>query len=146
MAFVVTPAKPGFWKNPWLQFYSLNTKPQVKNFSVYVSVYGCGVYKITYTKAVPIKPNKTFAFNKGGFLANGTFVKPKNAQGQVAFNNFLLSGCGYITGGPFDWNATWKNKSQPKAASRSGGEHIPSILSVPQFDVPFDGININPLR
>jgi hypothetical protein len=92
-------------------FYVLPDRVSVKNYSVTISVGGCGTYKITHT-VVDVIANSQFAFT-GTFYASGTFSSSTNASGVAGLSNFDITGCGKVSGGPWSWTATWKNSNQP---------------------------------
>jgi hypothetical protein len=92
-------------------FYVLPDRISVKNYSMTISVGGCGTYKITHTTTETVL-NKQFAFT-GSFYASGTFSSATAANGSVGLNKYNISGCGEVTGGPWSWSATWKNANQP---------------------------------
>jgi hypothetical protein len=107
-----TKPRPGFWEsNTGEEFYVTPDSAQVDNFAIFVSVSGCGNIKITRTTPVVIN-NKQFAFS-GSFYASGTFHSATTASGVSGLNQFFIPGCGFISGGPWSWNATWQNSSQP---------------------------------
>ena len=72
---------------------------------------GCGDYKITHSLSEPISGNQ-FSFT-GSFYASGTFTSNTAANGTDGLSSFNIPGCGVVSGGPWTWNATWKNSSQP---------------------------------
>lgn len=92
-------------------FYVLPDRASIKNYAVTINVGGCGTYKITRTTVDAIVNNQ-FAFT-GSFYASGTFSSSTAATGSVGFNKYNISGCGEVSGGPWSWNATWKNSNQP---------------------------------
>lgn len=139
-SFKLFPAKPGSWKGQGLEFYVINSTPKVDDFAIYISVTGCGIHKVTHYPLAAIS-NKRFSFT-GSFYANGTFTTPSKAQGMLGLNRFYIDGCGYVTGGPFPWTATWKNGSQP-ALTLSEGE-ISEFTISPEFSIPFDILTIDP--
>ncbi|MBI5825535.1 MAG: right-handed parallel beta-helix repeat-containing protein [Chloroflexi bacterium] len=141
-SFVISPAKSGFWSDQGVEFYITNTAPKVDNFAIYIYVNGCGSYKITHTPLVPIAyANKQFNF-AGSFYANGTFITPTTAQGTLGLSSFYISGCGYLTGGPFSWTATWKNGNQPTLTLNDGD--IPEFTVSPESTTPFELFTIDP--
>ncbi|MCR4407572.1 MAG: M4 family metallopeptidase [Anaerolineae bacterium] len=126
---------PGFWRNnDWsVEFYVTTDRAYVDNFAIYVSVSGCGNYKITHTPLESISNNQ-FSFS-GSFYASGTFSSNTTASGTTGLNHFYISGCGYVNGGPWSWSATWRSSSQPiqaelmestsvEATDVSSGTHI----------------------
>jgi subtilisin family serine protease len=103
---------PGFWESTTGdEFYVTTDRKNVDNFAIYVNVTGCGLYKITHLPLAPIA-NSNFSFS-GTFYASGTFKSATTASGTDGLSNFLISGCGYVNGGPWSWNAAWQNSSQP---------------------------------
>lgn len=109
---IKAPSGPaGFWKSATGdEFYVTADKANVNKFAIYVST-SCGNYKITHNKLEPIS-NNSFSFT-GSFYASGTFNSTTTASGTDGLNNFYISGCGYINGGPWNWSATWQNSNQP---------------------------------
>jgi hypothetical protein len=109
----------GFWKssNGATEFYVTPAQTSVKNFAIYISVTGCGSYKITRTTEVPIVSNQ-FSFS-GTFYASGTFDSTTSAHGTLGLSSFYISGCGSVSGGPYSWTATWQNSSQPTIVALS---------------------------
>jgi hypothetical protein len=104
---------PGFWDGNDMEFYVLPDGANVDNFAIFISVTGCGNYKITSGTVNPIVSN---AFTDGGpFYYNGVFGSATTASGQLGLASFPISGCGNVSGGPFPWSATWMNSSQPSA-------------------------------
>jgi hypothetical protein len=107
-----TKPKAGFWEDPGdVEFYVTTNQANVDNFAIYISVTGCGNYKITHNPLEPIASGQ-FSFT-GAFYANGTFDTTTSAHGTTGLNSFYISGCGNVTGGPWSWAANWKNTSQP---------------------------------
>jgi hypothetical protein len=123
---------PGFWESTTGdEFYVTTDRAYVDDFAIYISVSGCGNYKITHNPQEPISSNH-FSFT-GSFYANGTFSDPTHCSGQDGLNSFYIPGCGYITGGPWSWNATWKNSSQPT--------FLPAEVIEPETVEPMTGID-----
>ncbi len=112
---VVAPASgptPGFWESTTGdEFYVTTDRAYVDNFAIYISVLGCGDYKITRTTPTPISNNQ-FSFT-GSFYASGTFNSTTTASGTDGLSDFYIPGCGNVSGGPWSWNATWQDSSQP---------------------------------
>ncbi|MEK6754211.1 MAG: choice-of-anchor Q domain-containing protein [Chloroflexota bacterium] len=138
--FKLFPAKPGFWNNPGLEFYVINASPKVDNFAIYIRVNGCGNYKITHTLLATIS-NKQFSLT-GNFYANGTFINLTTAQGTLGLSSFYIPGCGYVSGGPFPWTATWKNANQPDVMLNEGD--ILEFTVTPELITPFELFTIDP--
>jgi uncharacterized repeat protein (TIGR01451 family) len=101
---------PGFWKDSGTggtEFYVTSDRASVSQFAIYVSLEGCGDYKITKNVLVPISNNQ-FSFS-GSFYASGTFSSQTAASGQSGLSSFGPI-CGYLwNGGPWPWTATWRN-------------------------------------
>jgi serine protease len=110
-----TGPTPGFWQNGTgsTEFYVTPDRANIDRFAIYIYVDGCGGYKITRTTLTPIN-NDHFSFS-GLFYASGTFTTQTAANGQLGLTNFYISGCGYISGGPWNYTANWVNGSQPAA-------------------------------
>ena len=103
---------PGFWESPsGDEFYVTTDGLKVDNFAIYVSVTGCGNFKITHTAPEPISNNR-FEFT-GSFYATGTFTSDTAGEGTDGLSQFEIPGCGIVSGGPWAWEAVWKNSSQP---------------------------------
>lgn len=115
VSVVVQPASgptPGFWQQSGgaVEFYVLSNRTQVDDFAVRVNVTNCGTYKITRTTPTSISGD---SFSQtGSFYASGTFSSATTASGSTGLNNFYISGCGYINGGPWTWNAAWQHAVQ----------------------------------
>jgi hypothetical protein len=107
----------GFWQTSGstAEFYVTTDPASVNEFAIRVSVTGCASYKITRTASVPIT-NGQFSFT-GSFYASGTFNNTTTCNGTTGLNNFYISECGYVTGGPYAYTATWQH-----AAVASSGE------------------------
>jgi hypothetical protein len=103
----VSGPTPGFWASTYEEFYVTADRAYVDDFATYISVSGCGSYKITHTTPEPISSNQ-FSFS-GSFYANGTFSDATHCSGQNGLDNFYIAGCGYVSGGPWSYNATWQS-------------------------------------
>jgi uncharacterized repeat protein (TIGR01451 family) len=101
---------PGFWKGPGMEFDVTSNRAYVDDFAIYINVSGCGSYKITHTRQESIS-NDQFSFT-GSFYANGRFSDATHSSGQVGLDHYYIYGCGYVTGGPWSWSATWQHSSQ----------------------------------
>jgi uncharacterized repeat protein (TIGR01451 family) len=106
---------PGFWEGSGMEFYVTSNRSYVDDFAIYISVSGCGNYKITHTRQESIN-NDQFSFS-GSFYASGTFNSATTANGTTGLDGFYIAGCGTVSGGPYSWSASWQNSSQPSAAS-----------------------------
>jgi len=119
--------RPGFWEsNTGDEFYVTADSAYVDDFAIYISVTGCGDYKITHTVPEPIVGNG-FSFS-GAFYASGTFNSSMTASGTDGLTNFNIPGCGPVSGGPWSWTATWQNSSQPT--------FLPTEIVEPEIVVP----------
>jgi hypothetical protein len=132
-----TPSSPtpGFWRSgTGDEFYVTTNGAYVDNFAIYVNVSGCGSYKITHMSPEEPISNNHFAFT-GPFYASGTFNSATAASGIDGLNNFNLVGCGVVSGGPWSWNATWQNSSQPTfmTATTVGPEIVEPITATTEF-------------
>ena len=110
------PAGPtaGLWEGFGMEFYVTPDRANVDNFAIWVDVPSCGV-TLKITRTSPLNPitNDQFAFT-GSYYASGTFNSATTASGLTGLYNYLSSYCGmYLTGGPWAWDATWSNSSQP---------------------------------
>ena len=103
--------RPGFWKADADEFYVSGDSGSVQNFASYVSVPGCGEYKITHMSSVPISGN-FFSFT-GSYYASGTFTSDNAASGTVGFLNYTIAGCGQLNGGPWNWSAAFQPAPTP---------------------------------
>jgi len=107
------PGQPGFWESSTGdEFYVTQDRLFVDNFAIYISVTGCGNFKITHTTPLAITGNQ-FSFT-GSFWGSGTFGTATTAHGQDGLNSYYIAACGRaISGGPWTYDATWQNSSQP---------------------------------
>jgi len=129
----------GFWESATGdEFYVTPDQASVEEFAIYITVYGCGNYKITHHVTEPIAANQ-FSFS-GAFYANGTFDSATSAHGTDGLSSFDISGCGLVSGGPWSWTATWKNSSQPASVAVEGDAS--SIILVPDLRIPTNHIVI----
>lgn len=134
--FTVSSPKPnaGFWEsNTGDEFYVTADQMNVDDFAIYITVPYCGSYKITHTPLVPIV-NKQFSFS-GSFYASGTFDTTTSSHGQDGLSSFYIPYCGYVTGGPWSWVATWKHAALPPAGTSDELEVIiePLLQGVDYF-------------
>jgi hypothetical protein len=117
------PVVPGYWNGGANQFYVTPDGANVNKFAVRIKVAGCGSYKITRTKMAPIS-NKKFSFVNYYFSGAGTFTTPKSATGTDRLYRLYIAGCGYVSGGPWTWNVTWQNSSQPASAALAAEQSL----------------------
>jgi hypothetical protein len=99
-----------------VELYVTTDRAYVDDFALSgIYVPGCGTYKITHTPQEPISDDE-FSFT-GSFYADGDFSSETAVSGQAGLDYFYISGCGYVSGGPWAWSATWQNDSQPRLLS-----------------------------
>jgi hypothetical protein len=148
LAFKISPAKPGFWQGQGMEFYVTTGSPNVDNFAIFIRVTGCGNYKITYKSPVPIS-NKQFSI-KSKLYANGTFSDFTRASGKMGLDNLFIPYCGFVTGGPYPWEAVWKNSSQPTMAVEATDgltiTLIPDLQLFPELQLPSDSFTVEPIE
>ena len=96
-----------------MEFHVSTDSQRVDNFAIYVNVPGCGGYKITHLVPAAITGN-SFAFT-GTFNASGTSASPTSASGTAGLDDFYINNCGYVSGGPYIWNANWIDSAQATA-------------------------------
>ncbi len=105
-----TPWAPlaGVWTNDAANtgFLVTTDRQYVDNFTILISVAGCGSYQITHLPLEPIA-NHAFSFT-GPFYASGTFVNTTTLYGITGLSNHYIPGCGYISGGPWSFTAFWR--------------------------------------
>jgi hypothetical protein len=94
----------------------------VDDFAIYISIEGCGNYKITRTTTAPIAGN-AFSFT-GTFYANGTFTSSTTCTGSAGLDRFYIAGCGYVSGGPVSYSANWQHAL---AADESNGADVAGV-------------------
>ncbi len=102
----------GFWNGNSEEFYVTSDGANVDDFAIYISVNGCGNYKITSSTVNPIT-NNSFADTDGTFVYSGTFNSSTTASGDEELINFNIDGCGLVSGGPWNWTANWVHSLQP---------------------------------
>jgi hypothetical protein len=126
-----TGPTPGFWRHAVdsrMYFYVTPDRAFVDDFAIQIAVDGCGNFTITHL--VPEKiAGMTFTFS-GPFYASGTFSSDKKASGTVGLKDYDLRdwGCGFVTGGPWPWEADWKNSNQPTRVEPGGSNRATPIL------------------
>lgn len=112
------------------EFYVTTDQRYVDDFAIYVSVTGCGSYKITHTVPVAIT-NNHFAFS-GAFYASGTFKTATSVSGTDGLTSFYITGCGYVKGGPWTYTAVWKSTAQPLPATAEPSAGIDVVALIQQ--------------
>jgi hypothetical protein len=114
---------PGFWRtdSQGVEFYVTPDRASVANFAAYITVSGCGDYKITRTPLEPIS-NDQFSFS-GSFYASGAFSSETAASGTTGLDSFFISGCGFVSGGPWSWDATWRSPVSVEPVNGQTGQH-----------------------
>ncbi len=124
---------PGFWQKSGgaLEFYVSTDRQNVKNFSIYLSVTGCGNYKLTRVTPAAISGGN-FSFT-GQMYGSGTFASSTAASGTVGLNGWSIYGCGTVTGGPWPWTASWVNGTQPTVSVTAA----PVVTEQTDVETPF---------
>jgi hypothetical protein len=101
----------GYWANSstgYPQFSVASNGTQVVDFTIYISVTGCGSYTIKHNGSEPINANG-FAYNNT-FYFNGTFNSTTSASGIFGLASFYIDGCGYVsTTHDMSWSADWQH-------------------------------------
>lgn len=126
--FTVSAPNPtaGFWSsNTGDEFYVTTDRMNVDDFAIYISVTGCGDYKIVHGPLSPIV-NKQFSFT-GSFYASGTFDTTTSSHGTDGLSSFYLPYCGYVSGGPWSWTATWKHTTEPPLITIQGDNLVAKV-------------------
>jgi uncharacterized repeat protein (TIGR01451 family) len=101
---------PGYWMGSFVDFYVTSDGANVSDFGVYVTLSGCGNYRIYHTTPVPISNNQ-FSFS-GALYASGAFHSSESASGTVGLTG-VGPICGqYWNGGPWTWDASWQYSAQ----------------------------------
>lgn len=103
-----TGPTPGYWRHPNgnMEFYVTADRGYVDRFAINVNVENCGRYKITHVSPLEPISGDSFSF-WGSFYAFGTFGSSTAASGMTGLDDYYIHGCGYITGGPWEWTANW---------------------------------------
>lgn len=121
----LTGPTPGFWQEDdtygcagCSEFYVTSDSAYVDDFAIYVYVQGCGSYKITHITPEPITSNH-FSFGTT-YYASGTFSNPTTCSGTYGLSNFYIGGCGYVSGGPWDYRSVWKHAEVVAGAGGPG--------------------------
>ncbi len=116
---------PGFWQEDntygcpgCSEFYVTSDSAYVDDFAIYVSVSGCGNYKITHTVPEPIVSNH-FSFS-GSYYANGTFNSSTTCSGTYGLSSFYIPGCGYVSGGPWNYRSVWQHSEMAAGPAGPG--------------------------
>jgi len=100
VANATTKPKAGYWQDPkGVDFYVAGNQANVTDFALYITVPGCGSYRIPHSAAIPIAQKK-FSFT-GAFYGNGTFDSVTTAHGTCGLDNYYVDWCvGYVSAGP----------------------------------------------
>ncbi|HEY86121.1 MAG TPA: hypothetical protein G4N96_13530, partial [Chloroflexi bacterium] len=109
-----TGPQAGFWEDTFDEFYVTPDQAYVDDFATHIYVPSCNKYfTITHLPQESISSN-SFSFS-GAFYASGIFDSNTTASGTDGLDHLDLTyfGCGYVSGGPWSWDATWQNTSQP---------------------------------
>jgi hypothetical protein len=113
----------GYWQTSTgsHEFYVTPDRAYVRNHAVYILINGgpCNgqTWQIKNLNSVTISSNH-YSFNVGGFyVTDGNFTSSTTATVTDGLNNVHVFDttidCGYITGGPWTRDYTWKNSTQP---------------------------------
>jgi len=130
-----TGPTPGFWRHSVdsrMYFYVTPDRGFVNRLAIQVNIDGCGRFIITHI--VPEKiTNMKFAFG-GPFYASGTFSTNTKAAGTLGLDDYDLRqyGCGYVSGGPWPWDAVWLNANQPTGIEVGGVNQVMSTEATGQ--------------
>ncbi len=101
---------PGYWLGNSVDFDVTSDRANVNDFGVYVTLPGCGNYRIYRLTPVPISNNQ-FSFS-GGLYASGTFLSSTSASGSVGLDDVGPICNLFWSGGPWTWNASWQHSAQ----------------------------------
>ena len=104
--------RPGAWAGGGVDFRVTPGSAQVDDFAAQMDLPGCGTLTIRRNSPVNIV-NGSFSFT-GSFYASGTFDTRTTASGNEGLASYYIAGCGYVSGGPWSWNASRLNGSQPR--------------------------------
>jgi hypothetical protein len=143
---VITQAwvpRPGYWRYANdMEMYVTPDSTGVRRFAIFVTVDDCGgrTYKIYRTVRDPIANNR-FSFS-GSFYASGRFNSATTASGTTGLRSFYISGCGYVTGGPWSWSATWRSSAQPTAASADELGVAVEVLESAPADGAYEAVSV----
>ena len=132
-SFTVIGPTAGLWGNldGWMKLYVTPNQAKVDNFTLYLTVNGCGNFAIYNPTPVAIK-NRKFAFG-GPFYASGTFDSVTSAHGKTGVNYLYLPACGgYLVGGPWSWTAYWFDDIQPFLVLSPDADN--TVTVVPELD------------
>ncbi len=109
---------PGFWESTTQEdeFYVTTDRAFVDDFAIDVFIPDCGNLKITHEQPEPIV-NYQFSFS-GAFYASGTFTSETTASGTDGLSSYYVPACDiFVSGGPWSWDATWQNATQPRRSA-----------------------------
>ncbi|MFQ5612553.1 MAG: matrixin family metalloprotease [Anaerolineae bacterium] len=106
-----TSPQSGYWQstNQAHEFHVNIERTEVNDYAIFITVSGCGNYKVTRTLSDSIVDNQ-FSFT-GAFFASGTFDSSTTASGTDGLDGLLIPGCGLVSGGPFTWTANWQGSA-----------------------------------
>jgi hypothetical protein len=117
----------GFWDGPFEEFWVTPDQSFVDDFATFISVSGCGNYKITHVVPEPIENNQ-FSFT-GAFYSSGTFDTPTSAYGTDGLEDFFIDGCGFVSGGPWVWVAFLQSGDLPEAVLEGPADNLVKMIS-----------------
>lgn len=120
MAFTISGPKAGTWKSQGMIFKIPTNRKYINNYNVYINVYGCGRFQVFGPGSLEIKNGK-FGF-PGSFYANGTIESNTTIRGRLGFSQYFIKGCGNVSGGPYNYTATWANPALRSITDGRPGE------------------------
>jgi hypothetical protein len=122
-AITLTGPKSGTWKSGGMIFKIPTNRKYINNYTIYINVTGCGIYQVFGPGSLEIKNGK-FGF-PGSFYANGTIESETTIRGRLGLSQYYIKGCGNVSGGPFNYTATW---ASPALRSNTDGRHGDVLL------------------
>ena len=132
-----TGPTPGFWRHVVdnrMQFYVTPDRAFVDDFAIQVAIDDCGNFTITHL--VPEKiAGMEFTFS-GPFYASGIFSSDKQASGTVGLKDYDMRDwdCGFVTGGPWPWEANWMNSNQPAGLETGGSNWVTPVFELDHLE------------
>jgi hypothetical protein len=78
--------------------------------------------------------SKHYSFT-GAFYGSGTFYSATTATVTDGLSHLYISGCGYVTGGPWTTTMYWFDSSQPALGARVKGSQTPLTAHVVRQEI-----------
>jgi subtilisin len=128
---------PGYWQTATgaHEFYVTPDRAFVKNHAVYISITGCGTYKITHTLSEPIVSNH-YSFSGSFYVTDGAFTSQTTATVTDGLTSFPISGCSNVSGDPWIRDYAWKNSNQPvMPATKVGSVTAESLQNASGYEI-----------